>query len=157
MSDAVHIEAAAELDLDTCRRLVLGSEPWITLGYGEEDVQATVRAAPTGRILIARDGERIVGFALSTPGVLLGEYLKILTVDAAFRGRGVGARLMAALEAAAFQRWPNVYLCVTDFNTTARRFYRRLGYAEIGALPDLLVTGSAEILMRKTRGPLRPA
>ena len=53
-----------------------------------------------------------------------------------------------------------MFLCVSDFNTGALRLYRRLGYELIGALPDFLVGGSAELLLRKTRGPwstFRPA
>jgi ribosomal protein S18 acetylase RimI-like enzyme len=146
----VAIDAAAALDADDCRRLVLASEPWVTLGYDEGDVQAIVRSAATDNLLLARAGGRVVGFALSASGILLGEYLKILVVDPACRAHGIGRRLMEALEERAFRRWPNVYLCASDFNTAARTFYRRLGYEEVGALRDLLLPGSDEILMRKT-------
>jgi [ribosomal protein S18]-alanine N-acetyltransferase len=146
----VHIEAADRLDAADCRRLVLASEPWMTLGYGEPEVQGIVRAASTDHLLLARTGDHVVGFALSAPGVLLGEYLKILAVDAAYRATGVGRALMAELERRAFQRWPNIYLCVSDFNPGGRAFYRRLGYEEVGPLHDLLLPGTGEILMRKT-------
>jgi [ribosomal protein S18]-alanine N-acetyltransferase len=146
----VSIESAAALDADDCRRLVLASEPWITLGYDDTDVQAIVRSAATEHLLLARVDGRVVGFALSAPGVLLGEYLKILVVEADHHANGIGRRLMDELERRAFQRWPNVYLCVSDFNHGARRFYRRLGYEEVGALRDLLIGGTGEILMRKT-------
>jgi ribosomal protein S18 acetylase RimI-like enzyme len=146
----VEISAADALAADDCRRLVLASEPWITLGYGEADAQAIVRAAATDHLLLARAGERVVGFALSAPGVLLGEYLKILAVDAEYRSAGVGRGLMAELERRAFQSWPNVYLCVSDFNDGGRAFYRRIGYEEIGTLHDLLLPGRGEILMRKS-------
>jgi len=43
--------------------------------------------------------------------------------------------------------------CVSDFNTGALRPYRRLGYELVGPLTDFLVTGSAERLLRKSRGP----
>jgi len=48
---------------------------------------------------------------------------------------------------------PNVFLCVSSFNHRAQTFYERLGYQRVGELPDFLVQGQAEILMRKTRGP----
>ena len=150
MRGDVSIEAAAALDADDCRRLVLANEPWITLGYGEADVQAIVRAAATDHLLRARAGDRVVGFALSAPGILLGEYLKILAVDAAYQASGIGRGLMAELERRAFRQWPNVYLCVSDFNTGGRAFYRRLGYEEVGPLRDLLLPGKNEVLMRKT-------
>ena len=46
-----------------------------------------------------------------------------------------------------------MFLCVSDFNRGALRLYQRLGYELVGALPDFLVSGSAELLLRKTRGP----
>ena len=150
MSGNVEIASASTLDLGTCRRLILGSEPWITLQYDDADVQGIVRSVAGANLLVARVEERTVGFALSAPGVLLGEYLKILVVDPELQSQGVGRRLMAELERRAFQRWPNVYLCVSDFNSGARQFYRRLGYEEVGVLRDLLLPGKGEVLMRKS-------
>jgi ribosomal protein S18 acetylase RimI-like enzyme len=155
VSDAVRIEAAERLELADCRRLVLASEPWITLGYGDAEAEAIVRSSSADNLLVARADRHLVGFALSTPGILLGEYLKLLAVDADRRSAGIGRLLMEELERRAFARWPNVYLCVSDFNTGARAFYRRIGYEEVGALCDLLLPGKAEILMRKTSGPWR--
>ncbi|MFM7142710.1 MAG: GNAT family N-acetyltransferase [Alphaproteobacteria bacterium] len=70
--------------------------------------------------------------------------------DGTLRRLGVGRRLLAELERRAFERVPNVYLCVSDFNTGARAFYASLGYEEVGLLRDLLLPGKGEVLMRKT-------
>ena len=150
MSGHLQIASASALDLDTCRRLILGSEPWITLRYDDTDVQSLVRAAASANLLVAQLGEHTAGFALSAPGMLLGEYLKILVVAPELRSQGIGRRLMEELERRAFQRWPNVYLCVSDFNTAARQFYQRRGYEEVGLLRDLLLPGKGEVLMRKS-------
>jgi len=155
VAETPHIEPAAHLEVDDCRRLVLASEPWITLGYGEDEAQSIVRSSVADNLLLARVGGRTVGFALSAPGVLIGEYLKILAVEPAHRRRQVGRRLMEELERRAFERWPNVYLCVSDFNRDARAFYRRLGYEEVGVLGNLLLPGKGEVLMRKTVGAWR--
>lgn len=155
MSAAVRIESASELDAALCRRLLLNTEPWITLQYDENDVQAIVRSATSDHLLLARDGTLTVGFALSAPAMLLGEYLKILVVEDGYRSQGVGRQLMEALEERAFRDWPNVYLCVSDFNHDARQFYRRLGYDEVGRLNDLLLPGRDEVLMRKSIGAWR--
>jgi ribosomal protein S18 acetylase RimI-like enzyme len=150
MNFDVQIDSASELDPAVCRRLILNTEPWITLGYDESNVQAIVRSAESNNLLLARVEDEIVGFALSTPGILLGEYLRILVVAAAQRSRGVGRMLMEKLEQRAFRNWPNVYLCVSDFNRDARQFYHRLGYEEVGLLKDLLIPGKGEVLMRKS-------
>jgi [ribosomal protein S18]-alanine N-acetyltransferase len=150
MNAAVQIESASELDPALCRHLILSTEPWITLQYDESDVQAIVRSAQRDNLLVARSGDAVVGFALSAPGILLGEYLKILVVEDAHRLHGVGRELMEGLEQRAFRSWPNVYLCVSDFNHAARRFYDRLGYEAVGSLKGLLIPGRDEVLMRKS-------
>ena len=151
----VRIESCSRLDDEVCRRLLADSDPWRRLGYGEQELTAIAQATHAANVLVAMRGETVVGFCLSSSGVLLGEYLKLLVVDAEHRGQGIGGHLLRAMEDRAFRRWPNVYLCVSDFNESARRFYERHGYREIGRLPDLLVAGSDEILMRKTTAPWR--
>ena len=42
-----------------------------------------------------------------------------------------------------------VFLCVSDFNVRARALYERHGYRLVGALPDYVVDGHAELLMAK--------
>jgi ribosomal protein S18 acetylase RimI-like enzyme len=44
---------------------------------------------------------------------------------------------------------------VSDFNEQARAFYKKHGYQEIGPMPNFLIPGSAEMLLRKTAGPVR--
>jgi ribosomal protein S18 acetylase RimI-like enzyme len=53
-----------------------------------------------------------------------------------------------------FSRTPNVFICVSSFNSAARKLYERLGYQTIGELKDYIVSGHSEILLRKTIGPL---
>ena len=72
-----------------------------------------------------------------------------------YRTSGIGRLLMAHAETRIFRDTPNVFLMVSDFNAAARRFYERLGYRAIGEIPEYLVAGRSEILMRKTRGPIR--
>jgi [ribosomal protein S18]-alanine N-acetyltransferase len=45
-----------------------------------------------------------------------------------------------------------VNICVSSFNTAARRLYERLGFQQVGVLRDFIVVGHDEILLRKTRG-----
>jgi ribosomal protein S18 acetylase RimI-like enzyme len=61
---------------------------------------------------------------------------------------------MAYAEERIFKQTPNVFLCVSSFNTGAQKFYKRIGYTVIGELKDYLVSGYDEILMRKTVAPL---
>jgi ribosomal protein S18 acetylase RimI-like enzyme len=61
---------------------------------------------------------------------------------------------MAYAERKIFARGPNVFLMVSAFNAGAQAFYKRLGYTEIGAVPNYAIRGITERLFRKTRGPL---
>ena len=45
-----------------------------------------------------------------------------------------GEALLGELERRAFERVPNVYLCVSDFNVSARASYASVGYEEVGLL-----------------------
>jgi len=149
------IKEAKRLAVKDVRRLVLNSEPWKSLNFTEADVKAIARTSESANLLVAFDDERIIGFTLSIPNFLRGEYLQLLSVDADFRSRGVGQALMKALEAKVFAKSPNLFLCVSDFNEKARAFYQKLGYEVVGSLDDFLVEGKAELLMRKTIGPAR--
>jgi ribosomal protein S18 acetylase RimI-like enzyme len=70
-------------------------------------------------------------------------------------GQGLGGRLLSHVESLTFARANNMFACVSDFNDGARAFYRKQGYKEIGPMPNFLIPGYAEILLRKTTGPAR--
>ena len=129
-------------------RLMASSEPWITLGRGE-DVCRAASVDPEYVVLVARGSGEPLGFARLHPrGVAGSPYLASIAVDAAMRSRGVGAALLDAAEA----RFPGslwMFLCVSSFNVRARALYERRGYRTVGELPDYVVDGFAELLMVK--------
>ena len=140
---------------DDYRALLLNRDPWATLGFVDEDIDGLMAASSASLTIVARQGSRTVGFALTGADFLLGGYLRILVVAHDMLGQGIGSRLLAAFEQRAFERWPNAYLCVSEFNLPGQQFYFSRGYQVVGTLPHLLVPGHAEILLRKTRGPWR--
>ncbi len=131
--------------------LMASSEPWITLGRGEDACRAAA-LDPDYVTLVARGGGAPLGFARFHPrGVAGSPYLASIAVDGAARGLGVGSALLAAGEARfASARW--MFLCVSSFNARARALYERRGYRTVGELPDYVVDGFAEILMVKRLG-----
>jgi ribosomal protein S18 acetylase RimI-like enzyme len=40
---------------------------------------------------------------------------------------------------------------VADFNPQAKKFYKDLGYKEVGVIPDLYKSGISEYIMMKLR------
>ena len=89
---------------------------------------------PDTMLLIAREGEEIAGFALmhfkeESANLLL------LAVAPAWRGRGVGRRLLSWLETSARSCGiRGIKLEVRVTNTAARAFYLHLGYRETAIL-----------------------
>ncbi len=144
--------AGAE-EAEACARLMATSEPWITLG---RDVAGALRLIgdPLRETHVALLDGRVAGFViLVMQGAFVG-YIQSLGVAPAWRGRGLGTRLMAHAEERILREAPNVFLNVASFNPEARRLYERLGYEVVGELKDYIVPGHSEILMRKTTGPL---
>lgn len=145
-------------DREPVVRLLAESDPWRKLGYGDEDWSRLFR---TDGIVEGREGYvleadgTVAGVALLRPKFLMGDYLELLAVAPAARRKGYGVLLLAQIEAVTFARAKNLFACVSDFNDGARRFYVKQGYREIGPIPNLLIPGSAELLLRKTMGPAR--
>jgi ribosomal protein S18 acetylase RimI-like enzyme len=132
------------------------SEPWRTLG---RDYETSLRIVsdPVKEVYVAYVGDdtgAIAGFLiLNMTGAFVG-YIQTVCVAPECRGRGLGAILIRFAEERIFSAAPNVFMCVSSFNTDAQRLYERLGYQLIGELTDYIVAGYSEILLRKTIGPL---
>ena len=140
-------------DIEACVALMLASDPWRRLGVSEQACRRTIVHPERQAHAAWRDGVLVGFIVLAFQGPFSG-YVQLLGVAEAARGQGVGRALMALAERIAFARGPNLFLCVSGFNTGARRFYARLGFEEVGCLPNFLVEGEDEWLLRKTRGPL---
>jgi len=79
----------------------------------------------------------VAGFAwLVTRGAFdRSGYLRLIAVDERFHGRGAGQLLMAELERRHLAQG-GIMLLAAAANTSAHRFYERLGYLHVGVLPD---------------------
>ncbi len=142
-----------ELDAKACARLMSCSEPWITLGRSYESSLAVIQD-PTRETYVVREGEDVVGFLIvCMTGAFIG-YIQTICIHPDHRGRGLGSRMVEFAEQRILREAPNVFMCVSSFNHGARRLYERLGYQVVGELPDYIVAGHSEILLRKTTGPL---
>ncbi|MEJ0091124.1 MAG: GNAT family N-acetyltransferase [Limisphaerales bacterium] len=135
-----------------CAGFMAASDPWLTLGFTAE--QAFQRLTdPAREVHVATVDQQSVGVLILHLAGLLNGYIQILAVHPDWRGRGLGTQIMRFAEERIFRQSPNVFLCVSAFNHRAQKFYERLGYRHIGELPDFLVQGHAEIILRKTCGP----
>lgn len=138
-----------------CRRLIVGSEPWKSLGYGNKEALLISKFSKKNFTLAALSQNRVVGLIIFKKNFLFGNYLNLLVVDQNYRGLGLGKKLMREFEKHTFTDSKNIYICVSDFNLDAINFYKKIGYKKIGKIKDLIVKGSSEIFLRKTKGPIR--
>ena len=151
----VKIREIEERDISQCIKIVPQIEPWVTLGATPEKMDAYFR-----KLLNREEGfvalldEEVVGFITIKRGFLYGCYIRRLAVKEGYRRKGIGRQIMQFIEDYAFVRHPNVFLCVSSFNTGAQKFYEDLGYQKVGELPNLIMEGHAEYLLRKTLGPV---
>jgi ribosomal protein S18 acetylase RimI-like enzyme len=130
------------------------SEPWATFGTGYERSLNLLSNASRERYLATVAGERAGFLTISMQGAFVG-YVQLLGVAPELRGRGVGTALIEFAERRIFGETPNVFICVSDFNHRAQAFYEKMGYRKVGELADFIIAGHAEILLRKSTGPMR--
>ncbi|MCK5797503.1 MAG: GNAT family N-acetyltransferase [Deltaproteobacteria bacterium] len=143
--------------VSACAALVEGSSLMARYRYHGEQAAAQLRAAIAGegdadlRVAVGGDGE-VLGFAWLLPRGAFGRsaYLKLILVDPAARGRGVGAALIDDLEARHLGRAGLLLLCTAD-NAAARRFYEHLGYRSMGLLPGYVIPEIDEVIYYKPR------
>ncbi|HEY8922813.1 MAG TPA: GNAT family N-acetyltransferase [Polyangia bacterium] len=129
-------------------------EPWRSLGYGADGLARFLRrTARGGGVALARQGGprtgRVVGVLCRQEGVLLGDFISLLAVRADAAGRGVGRALVTHVEESTARRRRWLFVSADAGNRGALAFYRKLGFARVGRLPDLIEPGHTEILLRK--------
>lgn len=148
---AIEIGEATEEERLWCARLMAASDPWITLGRGDDACRA-VCLDPAYLTLVARRDGAARGFVRIHPkGVAGSPYVASIAVEAAERGQGVGRALLEEAE----RRFPKaryIFLCVSSFNPRARALYERHGYRLVGELVDYVIDGASEHLMAKRLG-----
>ena len=138
---------------EACAGMMAATDPWRTLGFAPDRLLGTLRA-PMRERYVAHVDDQLAGFLLLYLHGTFAGYLQTICIAPAFQGQGYGSELVGFAEQRIFRDHANVFLCVSAFNTGARRLYARLGYQDVGELTDFLVAGQSEWLMRKTRGPI---
>ncbi len=143
-------------DVAPLARLVAATPLWQRYGYGEarcaSDLSTALAEGRDALFVAGPVGEpQGLAWVLRWGAFGRAPYLKLLAVAAGARRTGVGAALLSAAETVG----PELVLLVSDFNRDARAFYERQGYAQVGALPDFVLGGVTELILRKVRAPRR--
>jgi [ribosomal protein S18]-alanine N-acetyltransferase len=142
-----------EADIQATAELMASQEPWVTLGRTKEKCLATIRN-PLAEAYVAKCDDVVMGLAIiQLKGALVG-YIQTLLIAPEYQGHTLGSQLITFLENRIHEVSPNVFMCVSDFNTDAQRLYERMGYEVIGEIKDYIKAGHSEILLRKTIGAM---
>jgi ribosomal protein S18 acetylase RimI-like enzyme len=144
-------------DADACGAIVGATPLWQRAGLGAERAAAILTsAAAQGETVLVLDVDgTLEGFAWIDPRGAFGRsgYLRMIAVAPSRRSAGHGTRLMQAFEGVAATQGADAFLLVSDFNLDAQRLYRRLGYDEVGRVPDYIMPGVVELLYWKRVRP----
>lgn len=76
-------------------------------------------------------------------------YCRSLAVKKEYRGQGVGTALLRYYEQVGFTTATRLFILVSDFNQKAKKLYERLGYIQVGLIPNLFKNGIAEHILVK--------
>jgi GNAT superfamily N-acetyltransferase len=134
----VRLERAGARDVPLILELIRALAEYEKLASAVVATEETLREAlfgpvPAAEVILAYVGDEAAGFALffhnfSTFVGSRGLYLEDLFVKPAFRGKGIGKRLVAALARLAVERGCGRFeWAVLDWNTPAIGFYEKLG------------------------------
>ena len=146
----------SERYLEDCKTALMESELGRVYFSDEGKAQqAIIEGITRKELLVALDADgACLGFLWMIPnGAFHGfPYLHIIAVKPACRGLGVGSRMLRYFEEVLCIGANKAFLVVADFNPKAKQLYERIGYHEVGCVPDLYKQGVTEHVMMKVLG-----
>jgi len=140
--------------LNDCEEALLNSELgkryFDGAGSGKK---AIIEGLEHGNLYIALDSDVCVGFMWYIPKGAFHSfsYLHIISIKEAYRCKGIGKKMIDFLEEIVFENTDKIFLVVADFNPDAKHFYEKIGYRQIGEIPNLYRKGITEYLMMKEK------
>jgi len=140
-------------DISVCAMMMAQSDPWITLGMNEE-LCLKAFEGPLKEIWVLEMESIIVGFVILQTGGTFKGYIQTVCIAEAYRGKGLGKRLLQFCEERILKISPNLFICVSSFNKGAIKLYYDFGFKLVGELNDFVKVGFTELLLRKTFGPI---
>lgn len=139
--------------IDICARMMATSDPWNTFKMDYGDCMKAFDGPSKEIYVIGLEGN-IVGFAiLQLAGTFKG-YIQTLCIHENKRGNGLGKKLLQFCEKRILKISPNIFICVSSFNSGAIRLYENFGFKHVGKLDNFVKEGFTELLLRKTVGPI---
>lgn len=153
-SSAWTVRPMEQQHLEGCANIIDGSSFFSEWGLrGEKIAQGLLGELEAGdadlRVLVDEENH-VQGFAWLMPRGAFGRsaYLRLIAISEDQRQKGGGRQLMESLERE-YLASHGIALLVTSENMGARQFYEKLGYEQVGLLPDYIKDGIDECLYLK--------
>ena len=147
------IKPMSQADFAQCAALMVSSEPWLSMDISYDECLAPFGKAENTAFVVQWNG-KLLGFVILQEQGSFKGYIKTLCVSEEYRGRGYGTLLLQFCEKRILSYSPNLFICVSASNEGAIDLYTRFGFELVGELPNFVIEGFAELLMRKTAGPI---
>lgn len=136
-----------------CAAMMATSSPWTTMGISYEQCLLGFEGSWRETYVLLYQ-QKLAGFVVIQPLGSFKGYIQLICISEEFRGNGFGKHLLHFCEAKILETSPNVFICVSSFNTGALKLYQEFGFKLVGELNDFVKTGFTELLLRKTIGPM---
>lgn len=147
-------EPADQLAVAAVAERLAAMEPWRRYPYPAREIADYLMGIePDAPRYLIRQHQHTLGVLGLRLNWLRGPYVQLLGVLPHAQGQGVGGAVIAWLEALARDRGArNMFVLASAFNERALAFYEQHGFKQVAELPDLVVDGINEIMLRKRLG-----
>ncbi len=140
-------------EIEQSAAMMADTDPWVKLGIDYEKCLVAFEG-PCKEIYMVKSEGQLAGFAiLQICGTFKG-YIQTICLQEGFRGRGLGKIILQFCEERILKISPNIFICVSSFNTGALKLYQEFGFQLIGELENFVKAGYTELLLRKTVGAI---
>ena len=151
--EIINLPLTDKKPIAVCAMMMAKSDPWITMGIGYDQCLKAFEGS-SKEIWVVEIDKEIAGFVILQLGGTFKGYIQTICIDAAYRSRGIGTKLLQFCEERILKISPNIFICVSSFNNGAIRLYKEFGFKLIGELDNFVKDGFTELLFRKTVGSM---
>ncbi|NOT70533.1 MAG: GNAT family N-acetyltransferase [Hyphomicrobium sp.] len=148
---SLELEPMTSAAAGTLGPVFAGISPWSHYPFKAAALTAYLAAVePDAPRYLIRVDDKIAGAFGLRNSWLRGPYLQFLGIVPLFQRHGIGHLVLSWVEdTARATSERNLWVAASEFNEAGLRFYERHGFSHAARLEDLVVDGTAEILLRK--------
>lgn len=151
----IKIKLAKRRQTRDCLNCVKHSDLWEEYFKYHENAELAIRKRIKEKqiyVATSKNG-RCVGFIGVIEEGCFGKftYLSLIAVKRKHRGKGIGKKLLYKFEEIGFKKADTIFLLVSDFNKKAKSLYKKIGYKEVGSIPDLFKKEISESILMKQK------